>query len=92
MPGSKERFSQTYVVSAYNIRNGINPLKVKAYREKSGAFYNRYTASDSCVQLENSALQLLLLYSTAAHAIALYAIAPNSTTSHAIASIENHYH
>lgn len=60
MPGSKERFSQTYVVSAYNIRNGINPLKVKAYREKSGAFYNRYTASDSCVQLENSALQLLL--------------------------------
>ena len=57
---SKERFSQTYVVSAYNVKSGINPLKIKEYRDKSSAFYSRYVSSDSCVQLENSAIQLLL--------------------------------
>ncbi|MCQ2240661.1 transglutaminase domain-containing protein [Treponema sp.] len=57
---NKQRFSQTYVVSAYNVKGGINPLKVKDFKDKTSAFYTRYTSSDSCVQLENSAIQLLL--------------------------------
>lgn len=57
---NKQRFSQTYVVSSYNVRGNINPKKVGKYRDTNGPFYTRYTASDSCVQLENSAISLLL--------------------------------
>lgn len=57
---SKQRFSQTYIVSTYNVQNGINQLKVQEFKEKTSPFYSRYTSSDSCIQLENSAIQLLL--------------------------------
>lgn len=57
---SKQRFSQTYVVSSYNVKGNINESKILPYKDKTSAFYTRYTVSDSCVQLENSAISLLL--------------------------------
>lgn len=57
---NKQRFSQTYVVSSYNVKGNINSAKVAGYKDKTGAFYTRYTSSDSCVQLESTAIGLLL--------------------------------
>lgn len=57
---NKQRFSQTYVVSAYSVRSNINAAKVRPYKDRTSPFYSRYTSSDSCVQLENSAIPLLL--------------------------------
>lgn len=57
---NKQRFSQTYVVSTYSVKSNVVPAKIGKYKDTSGAFYARYTASDSCVQLENSAISMLL--------------------------------
>lgn len=57
---SKQRFSQTYIVSSYSVKSNIKPNAVSPYRRKSSALYTIATRKDELVPSADPAVISLM--------------------------------
>lgn len=52
----KQRFTQTYVITSYEMKSNIQSAKVKAYSDTKSVLYTAYTSPDACVPSNNETL------------------------------------
>ncbi|MCR5219042.1 transglutaminase domain-containing protein [Treponema sp.] len=45
----KQRFSQTYVITSYEVKSNILSSKIAAYKDTKSVLYTAYTSPDACV-------------------------------------------
>lgn len=57
---NRQKFSQTYVVTAYTIKNSIKPSSIGQYRDKTSPIYLNYTSADALIPSREDSVKLLL--------------------------------